>query len=175
MVKRARRNARPSELSLEQSLELLNGDFPDAFPDDQARREAWERHKEFLLQGFPAGKRPTGFYRYELHIQKPPRDPGEELAILLAAGLIDDVEARKMERDVMLYDPNQSASMAVNFGDPALIGHMGLSPGTLRDELAKFLAAAQFHVWRGRKGLSEKYLQLAEVVRGVLNAQPKGE
>ena len=75
MEKRRRR-----ELDLGEFLELMigpRGSGQSAFPSDEARREAWEDHREELEAEDPPGKRCWAARRYDEPVEEDP-DPNED-------------------------------------------------------------------------------------------------
>jgi hypothetical protein len=71
-VKRRRNKARNHSLSLPErwSLELGEDSRRPAFENDDLRRAAWERHREQLLEGEHAGRRPQAWWDYESPVRR---------------------------------------------------------------------------------------------------------
>ena len=94
-IKRRTPKARDRALDLDQHWSLVLGENPDrpAFRTEQQRREAWERHREQLLEVSHAGRRPAGWWDYESPVPRPCGIDGPcEWTVLYAAGLLSDDE-----------------------------------------------------------------------------------
>jgi hypothetical protein len=94
---------RVSTLGEHQRFVLLYGalaiaiDGP-AFGSEQAEQRAWRRHRDELLgEDLGPGRRPYGFYLYELGVD-PPARWRDEIDTLRARGLMSDREERELAR-----------------------------------------------------------------------------
>jgi hypothetical protein len=67
-----------------------------AFRTDQERREAWERHRDYLMARCDRGFRPQAWWDYDCPIPRP-RDHDYEKAVLWEAGLLTDQERKDLE------------------------------------------------------------------------------
>jgi hypothetical protein len=82
-------------LTYNQRYSLEFGDpqqMPPAFRDDVERREAWARHREFILEDWHHGTRPRAWWAYENHGLTYPQNFAYEAATLFEAGLLADSE-----------------------------------------------------------------------------------
>jgi hypothetical protein len=81
----------------EQSLEYGEFRGPPAFPSKAARREAWMRHRAYLLRRCRHGWRPAAWWDFEAPFKRP-RDHEYEKAVLWEAGLLSDEERAELEQ-----------------------------------------------------------------------------
>jgi hypothetical protein len=95
-VKRRRNKARDRALGVDERWSLVLGEasWRLAFHTEAERREAWERHREHLLEREHAGRRPAAWWDYDSPIPRPScRD--DDARALYEAGLLsaDEVAA----------------------------------------------------------------------------------
>ena len=72
-------------------------DLPGAFASDEARREAWEVHREYFMSHCRFGARPAAWWDYEAPIARP-ADRNYGPAALWEAGLLEPREREVCER-----------------------------------------------------------------------------
>lgn len=66
MRKRVSRYHRPAALTYDEWVELTWGaPGATAFSSPFTAKEAWRHHRQELMEGHPAGRRPAGFWQYE--------------------------------------------------------------------------------------------------------------
>jgi hypothetical protein len=83
----------------EMSLEWGEAEHPViAFRTDQERREAWERHRDYLMARCDRGFRPQAWWDYDCPIRRP-RDREYDKAALWEAGLLTPEEVTELEAD----------------------------------------------------------------------------
>jgi hypothetical protein len=163
----------------EQRQVLLYGDVTAAifsepvFASVAEERQAWFSLREEVLREcrahFGPGRRPAGYFKFELACE--PVRWYEEIAVLLQHGLIDQSEAIGIEQMHQTLSPGQSDGLCSGFDDQNRIVQMQLSE-CLRAHLAQeFDVAAEWHTWRGRAELAERYRTRAEVIRQVAGVE----
>lgn len=172
-TKRARRHSRNNE---HQRQFLLYGDIlaptfnEPVFASAEEERRAWYLLRDELMREcrahFGPGRRPAGFYQYELGCA-PQWRWYEEIAVLLERNLIDAVEAAGIEATHKALSPGQGDSFCSGFDDPARIVQMRLDEYMRRSLAQEFIVVADWHTWRGRPELAATYRARAECVRGV--------
>jgi len=137
---------------------------------DRQMRSLWNRHRsELMLEGTAPGRRPYGFYKYDLGITSPCHW-WQELQILIDRDLLTGEEAFAVEtvRDVL--SPNQSRNSG--FEDKDTIARMGLSEPVLRHVQAEFGAASCWHRSRGRAELATQYQLRGDTINSYLSEVP---
>jgi hypothetical protein len=96
------RNRSRHKLSFWEELSLEYGGNRDGggFATDEARREAWFRHRDQFMARCRAGRRPDAWWSYEAPFRRPPPEQYErEPARLYEAGLLSDEEKRELLAD----------------------------------------------------------------------------
>ena len=79
----------------DQEMALWLGHPPDAFADEDERRELWERHRDRLMDLFAMrGRRPVAWWRYDSPIPYPGYDL--ERSALYEAGLLGEQEREQL-------------------------------------------------------------------------------
>jgi hypothetical protein len=141
--------------------------IPDGtdFENDGDMATAWRRYRAAILAEFARpGQRPFGFYRFDLRLDKAPCHWYHEVRILHSNGLLDATELVAVESEHMLLSPAQPTELYASFEDPARIKAMGFCGHTLRQLEAEFLLAVDWHGWRERPELVDRYLRRAAVI-----------
>ena len=88
-------------LSWWQELSLEYGEAPyhrPGFRDDDARREAWMRHRDWILARYRQGRRPKAWWDYECPVPRP-EDYESERAVLWEADLLAPEERVELEAE----------------------------------------------------------------------------
>jgi hypothetical protein len=88
-----------------------------AFRTDQERREAWERHRDYLMAKGDRGWRPQAWWDYDapqLGVRRP-RDREYDKAALWEAGLLTPEEVTELEADWRTHFEHASESDWIGF------------------------------------------------------------
>lgn len=126
-------------------------------------RKLWTQHRtELMAEGTAPGRRPYGFYRFELEAE--PRTAFEEIDILDKAGLVTGEEAIAIEKANEVLNAKQSPEFASK-------AHVGLRDrAMLRGLACEHRIAADWQARRGRAELQAKYEWLAGEVDVCIKA-----
>ena len=172
-TKRRRRHARNNE---QQRQYFLYGDVFGAtdneplFTSLEEEKRGWFLVRDELLREcraqFGPGRRPYAYFRFELGCA--PARWFEEIEVLLRHGLIDATEAVGIEATHQMLSPGQSEAFCSGFGDHGRIAQMQLGHYVLKSLADEFTIAGDFHEWRNRPGLAQRYrVRAAECIRSL--------
>jgi hypothetical protein len=135
------------------------------FESQATARAAWGRHRTILMSDHTRpGKRPAGFYRFDLEIDAP-NNWYQELRTLEERNLLTQEEAAAVEKIHPLLDPEQSPGLNASFEHPDRILEMELGHYMLSDMEKQFTFASEWHQRRGRPALAERYTCRASCLR----------
>jgi hypothetical protein len=145
--------------------------FPTSiFAIESEARQAWRRYRGMLLSSAEPGTRPRAYYLFELGVTPPPRW-WSELALLMSRNLIGEDESSLIDLKGDILSPTQSKSFCEAFETAAGVRAQQLGAGGLRYLEGEFRTAAEWHRFRGRPQLEEKYARLARAVREVIEGK----
>lgn len=123
-------------------------------------KRLWLQHSPALMgQHFGPGRRPWGFYVFDLRVPAPCNWWGE-IQALLDAGAIDATEAARIEAENPILHPSAAEA---GFGSAVTSEQYGA--GAVARMRAKCETAARWHEWRGRPSAAEYFRRLASTER----------
>lgn len=149
------------------------------FENDTEMRTAWKAHRHEMLAACDAGRRPYGYYHFELGIDLVSWKWYDEIRVLLDHNLVDQVEAAAIEAlhgalssrapvysEDYFADSSQGILRIVDSG-----GHASLPRErfhSLDNFQREFELCATWHKWRGRPDFQALYELRAAIVHSVI-------